>query len=71
MTVKLVNPCCMGPVLSQMDLCRELQKPKASDDSKVIRELDDVSKECSTLSSLLASISNLVNKYHAKLNSQQ
>jgi hypothetical protein len=69
MTVKLVNPCFMGPVLSQMDLCRELQKPKASDNDEVIKELDEVSKECSTLSSLLESISNLVNKYHSKLTS--
>lgn len=66
MTVKLVEPCCMGPVLSQSDLCRELQKTD-DDNSHDIKKLDDVSKECNALSSFLATISRLVNRYHAKV----
>ena len=68
MTVKLVEPCCMGPVISPTDLHRELQK--TSDDNNDVKKLDDVSKECNALSSLLAVMSKLVNKYHVKLTNQ-
>ena len=57
----------MGPVLSQNDLCRELAKTSSDDNSHAIQNLDAVSKECNALSSFLATISRLVNRYHAKM----